>query len=195
MDKPIDISKLEHALQMLNEQLILNDSPQTGIVVCGGSALIALSLVPRTTQDVDIVALMNEGVLVDAEHLPDYLLKAAEKVGRMMNLPEDWFNAGPATQFQMGLPDGFQERLHPFIIGEKLTVYYIDRTDQIYFKPFASADGGGYHVTDLRQLAPTEDELIAAARWCMTQDVSPEFRMILKDMFTELGWQNVSARI
>lgn len=195
MDKPIDISKLEHALQMLNELLILNDSPQTGIVVCGGSALIALSLVPRTTQDVDIVALMNEGVLVNAEHLPDYLLKAAEKVGRMMNLPEDWLNAGPASQFQMGLPDGFQERLHPVIIGEKLTVYYIDRIDQIYFKTFASADRGGYHVTDLKQLAPMEDELIAAARWCMTQDVSPEFRMILKDMFAKLGWPNVSARI
>ena len=195
MDKPIDISKLEQALQLLNEQLLLNDSPQTGIVVCGGSALIALSLVPRTTQDVDIVALMNDGVLVDAEFLPDYLLKAAEKVGRMMNLPEDWLNAGPASQFQMGLPDGFQERLHAVIIGEKLTVYYIDRTDQIFFKAFASADRGGYHVTDLKRLAPTEDELIAAARWCMTQDVSPEFRMILKDMFVKLGWSNVSARI
>ena len=56
MDKPIDISKLNHALQLLNEQLVLYNSPQTEIVVCGGSALIALSLVPRTTQDVDIVA-------------------------------------------------------------------------------------------------------------------------------------------
>ena len=48
MEKPIDISKLNHALELLNEQLILGDSPLTEIVVCGGSALIALSLVPRT---------------------------------------------------------------------------------------------------------------------------------------------------
>ena len=46
MEKPIDISKLNHALELLNEQLVLTDSPQTEIVVCGGSALIALSLVP-----------------------------------------------------------------------------------------------------------------------------------------------------
>ena len=195
MDKPIDISKLNHALQLLNEQLILNNSPQTEIVVCGGSALIALSLVPRTTQDVDIVALMKDGMLSDSDPLPEYLLKAAEKVGRIMNLPEGWLNAGPASQLQMGLPDGFEERLHPVNIGERLVVYYIDRIDQIYFKTFASADRGGYHVTDLKLLSPSEDELIAAAKWCQTQDVSPEFTMILKDMFNRLGWPNVSARI
>ena len=195
MDKPIDISKLNHALQLLNEQLVLNNSPQTEIVVCGGSALIALSLVPRTTQDVDIVALMKDGVLSDSDPLPEYLLKAAENVGRIMNLPEGWLNAGPASQLQMGLPDGFEERLHPVNIGEKLVVHYIDRIDQIYFKTFASADRGGYHVTDLKLLSPSEDELIAAAKWCQTQDVSPEFTMILKDLFNRLGWPNVSARI
>ena len=36
MEKPIDISKLNHALELLNEQLVLIDSPQTEIVVCGG---------------------------------------------------------------------------------------------------------------------------------------------------------------
>ena len=195
MDKPIDISKLNHALQLLNEQLVLNNSPQTEIVVCGGSALIALSLVTRTTQDVDIVALMKDGVLSDSDPLPEYLLKAAENVGRIMNLPEGWLNAGPAAQLQMGLPDGFEERLHPVNIGEKLVVYYIDRIDQIYFKTFASADRGGYHVTDLKLLSPSEDELIAAAKWCQTQDVSPEFTLILKDLFNRLGWPNVSARI
>ena len=57
--KPIDISKLNEALQLLNEQLVLTDAPAAEIVVCGGSALIATGLVPRTTQDVDIVALMK----------------------------------------------------------------------------------------------------------------------------------------
>ena len=74
MEKPIDISKLNHALELLNEQLILAGSPRTEIVVCGGSALIALSLVPRTTQDVDIVAMMKDGVLADPEPLPEYLI-------------------------------------------------------------------------------------------------------------------------
>ena len=67
--------------------------------------------------------------------------------------------------------------------------------DQIFFKTFASADRGGYHVSDLKALLPADDELIAAAKWCMTQDTSEVFRMILKDMFNQLGWQNVSAQI
>ena len=193
--KPINVSKLNEALQLLNEQLILIDAPATEIVVCGGSALIATGLVPRTTQDVDIVALMKAEVLVDSEPLPDYLLNAAGNVGTILSLPADWLNNGPASQFQMGLPPGFQERLTTVVVGKKLTVHYIGRYDQIFFKTFASADRGGYHVSDLKALNPSDEELIAAAKWCMTQDTSEAFRMILKDMFKQLGWQNVSEQI
>ena len=193
--KPIDVSKLNEALLLLNEQLILSDAPATEIVVCGGSALIATGLVPRTTQDVDIVALMKAEVLVDSEPLPDYLLNAAGNVGIILSLPADWLNNGPASQFQMGLPSGFLERLTTVVVGAKLTVHYIGRYDQIFFKTFASADRGGYHVSDLKALNPADEELIAAARWCMTQDTSEAFRMILKDMFKQLGWQNVSEQI
>ena len=193
--KTIDISKLNEALQLLNEQLILTDAPATEIVVCGGSALIATGLVPRTTQDVDIVALIQSNVLIDSEPLPDYLINAADNVGTILSLPADWLNNGPASQFQMGLPPGFQERLTTVVVGKKLTVHYIGRYDQIFFKTFASANRGGYHVSDLKALNPAEDELIAAAKWCITQDTSEAFRMILKDMFKQLGWQNVSEQI
>jgi hypothetical protein len=193
--KPIDISKLNEALMLINEHLILDNAPVTEIVVCGGSALIAPGLVPRTTQDVDIVALMKAEVLVDSEPLPKYLIEAADRVGKVLNLPVDWLNNGPASQFQMGLPQGFQERLTTVIVGKKLTVHYIGRYDQIFFKTFASADRGGYHVSDLKALNPADEELIAAAKWCMTQDTSEAFRMILKDMFKQLGWQNVSEQI
>jgi len=186
---------LNHALKLLNEQLILVAAPQTELVVCGGSALIALSLVPRTTQDVDIIAMMAEGELLDSEPLPAYLVTAAEKVGQSLALPGNWLNNGPASQFRMGLPAGFVERLHTTVIGEKLVVHYIDRLDQIFFKTFASVDRGGYHVSDLKQLAPGEEELLAAAKWCLTQDVSGDFREILKDMFKQLGWSNVSEKI
>ena len=193
--KPIDISKLNEALLLLNEQLILTDAPATEIVVCGGSALIATGLVPRTTQDVDIVALIQSNVLIDSEPLPDYLLNAADNVGTILSLPADWLNNGPASQFQMGLPPGFQERLTTVVVGKKLTVHYIGRYDQIFFKTFASADRGGYHVSDLKALNPADEELISAAQWCMTQDTSEAFRMILKDMFKQLGWQYVSEQI
>eukprot|EP00831_Metopus_contortus_P072514 TRINITY_DN66162_c0_g1_i1.p2 TRINITY_DN66162_c0_g1~~TRINITY_DN66162_c0_g1_i1.p2 ORF type:complete len:160 (-),score=33.06 TRINITY_DN66162_c0_g1_i1:369-848(-) len=123
------------------------------------------------------------------------LLHAANQVRRILDLPQNWLNNGPAAQFQIGLPDGFAERLHKVIVGEKLEMYYIDRRDQIFFKTYASADRGGYHVTDLLALNPAEDELVDAARWCMTQDVSLEFHQIIKDMFRKLGVKSVSDRI
>lgn len=190
-----DLSKLNDALRQLNEQLLLLDAPVTELVVCGGSALIATGLVLRTTRDIDILAIMNSNELKDSEPLPNYLLRAANNVRRAMELPDSWLNNGPASQFRMGLPVGFQQRLHSFVIGKKLTMHYIDRYDQIFFKTYASADRGGYHVSDLRALNPSENELVAAAQWCMTQDVSAEFRELLKDMFSQLGWKNVSKRI
>ena len=195
MDKTIDAAKLHEALNLLHEQLILLNAPAIELVVCGGSALIATGLIPRTTQDVDILAFMEKNQLKDSEPLPPYLIMAADKVGKILGLPINWLNNGPATQFQMGLPQGFQQRLIQEVIGEKLIIHYISRYDQIFFKTFASADRGGYHVSDLKKLHPSEDELVEAAKWCMTQDVSPEFRGILVDMFNQLGWPNVSNRI
>ncbi len=195
MDKTIDAAKLHEALNLLHEQLILINAPAIELVVCGGSALIATGLIPRTTQDVDILAFMEKNQLKDSEPLPPYLIMAADKVGKILGLPINWLNNGPATQFQMGLPQGFQQRLIQEVIGEKLIIHYISRYDQIFFKTFASADRGGYHVSDLKKLHPSEDELVEAAKWCMTQDVSLEFRGILVDMFNQLGWPNVSNRI
>ena len=195
MSKTIDVTKLHEALNLLHEQLILINAPAIELVVCGGSALIATGLILRTTQDVDILALMEKNQLESSIPLPPYLIEAADKVGKILGLPENWLNNGPAVQFQMGLPDGFQQRLQQEIIGKKLVIHYISRYDQIFFKTFASADRGGYHVSDLKKLNPSEDELVEAAKWCMTQDVSEEFHQILIAMFQQLGWPNVSNRI
>ena len=159
--KIFDTTKLNQALQMLNEQLELRNFPLTEIVVCGGSALIA----------------------------------AAKRVGDILQLPEDWLNNGPASQFDMGLPEGFVHRLQRIRIGERLVIYYISRIDQIFFKTFASADRGGYHIADLKALAPTEEELYAASIWCMEQDISEGFRFILTEMLKQNGWNNVCERL
>lgn len=190
--KIFNLEKLNKALLLLDEQLQLHDFPHTEIVVCGGSSLIASQLVNRTTQDVDVVALMHTGDLISAEPMPSYLEASVARVAAIQNLPPDWLNNGPASQFNMGLPPGFVSRLHKVIIGEKLTVYYISRTDQIYFKTFASADRGGYHIADLQALSPNDDEIHTAALWCMEQDVSEGFRFILKEMLTQNGWKNVA---
>lgn len=193
--KSINQDKLRQALSLLHEQMLLHDAPHTELVVCGGSALIAANLVPRTTRDVDIVALMQDGTLMDSEPLPPHLLIAAEQVGEMLNLPDDWLNNGPASQFRMGLPEGFSERLQCVDIGEKLSVHFISRTDQIYFKLFASVDRGGYHITDLKALQPSAAEIEAAARWCIMQDVSDGFRFLLNNLLEQLGYAHVCTRL
>ena len=193
--KIFDNEKLNVALMLLSEQLELRESPITELVVCGGSALIAQHLVSRTTQDVDVVAMMAEGNLVSAEPLPEYLLKSSERVAEMMGLPDDWLNNGPASQFTMGLPPGFAERLSRVQVGARLIVYYISREDQIYFKTFASVDRGGYHISDLKALSPTDEEIRNAALWCMEQDVSEGFRFVMREMLIQTGWENVSREL
>ena len=194
-EKCIDISKLNEALSLLNEQLFLEGAESVHLVVCGGSALIATGLVPRTTQDVDVVALMDDGILKDPAPFPEKLVRAAKTTADLLNLPEDWLNSGPADLFRMGLPDGFVERLQKKIVGECLVMHFVSRTDQIHFKLYASVDRGGYHVTDLKALNPTAEELSIAAKWCMTQDVSEGFLYLLKDFLRVFGFENVAERL
>lgn len=49
-------------LQLLEEQLRGNHCKPAGLVICGGSALIAMELASRTTKDVDVVALWRSEV-------------------------------------------------------------------------------------------------------------------------------------
>ena len=169
------------------------------LVVCGGSALIVLGLVPRTTKDVDVVALMKDGELIDPAPLPEPLVQAAREVAEDLGLPAEWLNNGPSSGegglFQLGLPEGFAQRLHPERFGGNLTVYFVDRTDQVHFTLFASADSGSYHIEDLRALSPSSDELLAAARWTMTHDVSEGYEMILKQLLRNLGHDDIADRL
>jgi hypothetical protein len=72
--------------------------------------------------------------------------------------------------------------------GTTLIVHFASRFDQIHFKLFALVDqGGGRHESDLRALGPTRDELVAAARWSMTQDPSPGYRSVLTQALCVLG--------
>ncbi len=193
-------SRLDDVFHLLSRCLAHIGAPPVGIVVCGGAALIATGLHARTTTDVDIVALMDANrALVAPTPLPDYLLRAADEVTKTLRLPEHWLNNGPSKDegglFQMGLPAGFQERLHVRDCGAHLTVYFIDRIDQIHFRLYAAVDRGGYHISDLEVLRPTDGELVAAARWAMTHDVSEGFRKLLKNLLESLGHAGAAQAI
>lgn len=131
---------------------------------------------------------------------PEELQNAAEIVREELNLPDDWLNNGPSSDegglFQLGLPSGLDERLHTINYGEKLSISFVSRFDQIHFKLFAAIDQpGSYHTADLRKLEPSLDEMETAARWTMTHDVSEGFRELLTKFLKGSGYSDVAARL
>ncbi len=198
-DQRLDASRLDRALETVSIRLRDNRGEPQEIVVCGGSALILTGAVARTTQDVDIVALASPQGLLSPDPLPKDLRLAAAETAEDLGLPDNWLNNGPSRGegglYQMGLPEGLQDRLATRRYGSHLTVHFIDRLDQIHFKLYAAADRGGYPVEDLLALEPTSDEIVAAARWAMTHDVSEGFASILKGMLRSIGYAESSNQL
>ena len=193
--------KLDQALRLLNGHLSLAGAPNFNLVVCGGSALVATGLIARITKDVDVVALMDDdGVLLDPAPLPKILVRAAHDVAIDLDLPLDWLNNGPSSGegglFRMGLPEGFVQRLTWVNFGERLTVGFIGRYDQIHFKLYAAVDqSGSYHAEDLRELHPTDDEMLDAAGWTRTHDPSDGYRQCLQWLLREFGYGHLADRV
>jgi hypothetical protein len=181
----------EQILGALGEQLAVN-AERFELVVIGGSALLALGLVERATKDVDIVALRSGDGLDSADPLPKSLQAARDLVARDFSLSTDWLNPGPTALLELGLPDGFVDRLERRGYGDALVVHLASRHDQIHFKLYALVDQGpGKHEADLRALAPTEAELVAAARWSRTHDPSEGYAEVLRRVLASLGVEDV----
>jgi len=194
--------EVEGALAFLGERLALSAKEVIRIVVCGGSALIVSRLVSRqTTKDVDVVAMINdEGLIVSPDPLPENLIIEARKVERDFILPANWLNNEPSRGdgglFQLGLPDGFKDRLTKKDYGKMLSVYFVGRLDQICFKVYAAVDQGvGRHVDDLRDLLPIAEEIEFASRWAMTHDSSVGFRQMLISMLEQLGYGKSASKL
>ena len=189
----INRESLDSALSLLGALMGSRKRPALHLVVCGGSALIALDLVARATRDVDVIATLEGDHLLCARPLPDWLLADADDVRQELGLPRQWLNDGPAdpSLFRLGLPQGFEQRLHPRGFSEALKISFIDRIDQIHLKLYAAADQGGRHFTDLKEIRPTAEELLAAARWTFTQDPSEGFRTGIIAVFNALGYAGI----
>lgn len=133
----------------------------------------------RPTADIDIIAIDDEGTFVVAHELPEELLAAVADVASLRQIAADWLNSAPADLFRLGMPAGYAARLDITRFGA-LTVHSVGRYDQICFKLQAWVDrypGGDKHLADLRLLEPTNDELVAAAKWSRTHDPSEGFLM------------------
>ncbi|AJF06040.1 hypothetical protein [Geoalkalibacter subterraneus] len=193
--------QFSRALYLLDRRLAISNAPNYNLVVCGGTALIATGLVHRVTKDVDVVALADDqGCLIDPAPLPPPLIQEALQVAEDLNLPEDWLNNGPSQGegglFRLGLPQGFIDRLEWTRFGDKLTVAFIGRRDQIFFKLYAAVDQfGSYHAADLQALKPTDTELLDAAAWTRTHDPSQGYLEGLMMFFREFGYEHLVERI
>jgi hypothetical protein len=193
----ITSNTLNEALSALGAFLEESNAESESFVLIGGSALLALGLISRTTRDADIMARVDlrEG-LVDPRPMSDALQAAAYRVAREYDLDVNWLNTGPADQLLTGLPEGFLERLTQRTFGSRLTIHLPDRYDLIHLKFFAVVDQGmGRHVTDLTALAPSDPELLAAARWVLTQDVGEVFPSIVREALKLMGYERITHQL
>lgn len=97
----------EEALRAVGE-LLEFEGHSIAIVVLGGSAMILLGFVSRTTKDVDVVALAaassGKTILRRPEPLPHPLARAIKRVAVDLGLEPDWMNAAAGGQWDTGLP-------------------------------------------------------------------------------------------
>lgn len=175
---------LEKALGMVGE-LLYADGETVSIVIIGGAALNLLGVVNRTTRDVDVVAMTSspgEKLVAPTNPLPAPLLKAVETVARDLDLAPNWLNRGPASQWEIGLPPGFADRLHWRSYGP-LHVGIADQLDLVHFKLEAAADQpsaeSNRHLEDLLALRPSDSDLETAVAWVKEKNVGPGYHEIV----------------
>jgi hypothetical protein len=145
--------------------------------VLGGTALLLREVVTRTTRDVDVLGLREEGRWLPLHELPPALAEAVRDVARVYGEDADWLNAKPSGLLAAGMPAGWEARLADREFGAGLLVSLLGREDLVATKLYALNDQSptSKHAGDLLALSPSPDELAAAAAWCRSHDPSPAF--------------------
>jgi len=189
-------TQLETALRALGELLDARGF-HYDVVIVGGGNLILRGLVSRpTTKDLDLLGEWTPGGIRPMRPMPEPLRIAVVDVARTYGLASDWVNLGPESLLDLGLPDGFVERLERQDYGGLVT-WLAGRVDMVCFKLYAAVDQGprSRHLQDLRDLRPDHDELLSAARWTVTHDPSPAYRSVLVETLRDLGMEDGDASL
>jgi hypothetical protein len=195
MDR-IGREQLEAALSALGE-LLAARGVRYEVVLVGGGNLILRGLISRpTTKDLDILGERVLDLIRPLRPMPEPLRDAVTDVGRALGLANDWLNVGPDSLLDLGLPDGFMERLERRDFGG-LVVWLAGRYDMVCFKLYAAVDQGprSRHFGDLVELRPNRDDLLEAARWASTHDPSPGFRSLLVELLRALGLEDADDQL
>jgi hypothetical protein len=164
----LDHQRIEEALTRLGETLDMDLESPLEVVVCGGAALNIAGYVHRTTTDVDILGLLDQGEnQVDVPELPDEFKQARDEIQQEMGLRKNWINTGPSLLVP-AVPDGLTDRLQERRYSDTFIVHTLGRKDQIYLKMYASIDEFEPHLGDLEELEPDDREIIEAIEWAVT---------------------------
>jgi hypothetical protein len=174
-----DGEQLTQALRLLGD-VLQQRGHSFDLAVVGGGALLLQGLVRRPTLDLDAVARIEGEKWLTARPLPSLLVQAIRDVADALGLQreprddKDWLNGGPTVLLDLGLPDGFAERTAIRRFGG-LTLRVASRQDLLTLKLWAATDARrgprrAVDLLDLRELAPTVEELRVAARWCVRKD-------------------------
>lgn len=186
-------SLLDQAFSLLSEKVVASELFPLHLLICGGSALIVTGLRPRGTQDVDVLAYeVGASGMVSSRPLPEALNPMIRSVADTFGLKENWLNDGPASIYQIGMPEGYDSRTLVREYGAPLKVSYIGRWDQIHLKLFASCSSTDInHFLDLDHLEPTREEMVAAVEWTRRRCHSPETKAQLNHTLRELGYADL----
>lgn len=182
---------VDDALHLLGQLLDANKSQSYGLVVCGGSALLAKRIVARVTHDVDLIALRDlDGEMFDAYPLPQELKEAAVAVAAELDLETDWLNCAAAFHLPglEALPTFFWQDLDTRRYGVRLSVSYLGRQGQILLKFYAALNRAeARDLDDLHALSPNEQETIASLDWIFAHVPILSHRHQLPALLTHLG--------
>ena len=189
-------AQLEAALTALGELLTVRGLHYE-VVLVGGGNLILRGLIARpTTKDLDLIGEWTPDGVAPIRPMPEPLRDAVIDVGRAFGLADNWLNTGPDSLLDLGLPDGFVERLERRDFGG-LVAWLAGWFDMVCFKLFAAVDQGprSRHFQDLGELGPGRDDLLQAARWAIGHDPSPGFRSLLIDTLRALDVEDADASL
>jgi len=178
----LDAQTITELLQALGSQLEA-EKQSFHLLVVGGAALSLRGWVPRSTTDVDVLALARprgRGHELEPPDFPPELQLAIDRVSRDFGLTADWLNAEVGMQWRTGLPEGVDKDIEWRIYGA-LHLGLASRQTLITLKLAAAVDHGpeSVHVQDLIALRPRHEELAAAEAWVVEQDALPEFADIV----------------
>ncbi len=158
--------EIEALLIRLGRKMALVDHSPLSLLVVGGADLILQHGISRTTRDVDVVAVLDQGEIT-RNPLPEGFCHLVTETARDLNAQSDWVNHQAMPLLDLPLPEGIQLRAKRVDYGPCLTICFASRQDLISLKLYAACEGqkGRRHVQDLIALDATTSEISEALKW------------------------------